>query len=114
MAARGHGEQVADDTLHELPDDGSTDWTTRLMAKRFGIGKDTVARIWKDDNPSPGSSRPSRSRATPISKRSWSTSSGSTWTLQNGRSCSVSTKRPRCKRSIAPSRRCRSAGRGVR
>jgi len=35
-------------TLEELPDDGSTRWTTRLMAERFGIGKDTVARIWRD------------------------------------------------------------------
>jgi len=40
-------------TLHESPDDGSTHWTTRLMAKRFGIGKDTVARIWKDHNLKP-------------------------------------------------------------
>src|SRR5271170_5698087 len=44
---------VVHDTLHELPDDGSTHWTTRLMAKRFGIGKDTVARIWKDHNLKP-------------------------------------------------------------
>lgn len=33
-------------TLHERPDDGSTHWTTRTLARRFGIGKDTVARIW--------------------------------------------------------------------
>ncbi len=44
---------VVHDTLHEVPDDGSTHWTTRLMAKRFGIGKDTVARIWKDHNLKP-------------------------------------------------------------
>jgi transposase len=44
---------VVHDTLHELPDDGSTHWTTRLMAKRFGIGKDTVARIWRDHNLKP-------------------------------------------------------------
>ena len=31
----------------ESPDDGSTHWTTRLMAARHGIGKDTVARIWR-------------------------------------------------------------------
>ncbi len=24
-------------------------WTTRLMAARPGLGKDTVARIWRDD-----------------------------------------------------------------
>jgi transposase len=39
---------VVHDTLHALPDDGSTHWTTRLMAARFGIGKDAVARIWRD------------------------------------------------------------------
>jgi len=39
---------VVHDTLHAKPDDGSTHWTTRLMAARYGIGKDTVARIWRD------------------------------------------------------------------
>jgi len=28
-------------------DDGSTQWSTRTMAVRHGIGKDTVARIWR-------------------------------------------------------------------
>ena len=44
---------VVHDTLHESPDDGSTHWSTRLMAERFGIGKDTVARIWRDHNLKP-------------------------------------------------------------
>ena len=35
-------------TLEEAPDDTSTHWTTRSMAERLGIGKDTVARIWRD------------------------------------------------------------------
>jgi transposase len=35
-------------TMHESPDDGSTHWTTRTLAKRLGIGKDTVARVWRD------------------------------------------------------------------
>ncbi len=39
---------VVADTLQNKPDDGSTHWTTRLMAARHGIGKDTVARIWRD------------------------------------------------------------------
>ena len=38
---------IVDDTLHSVPDDGSTAWTTRSMAARHGVGKDTVARIWK-------------------------------------------------------------------
>jgi transposase len=44
---------VVHDTLHAVPDDGSTHWTTRLMANRFGIGKDSVARIWRDHNLKP-------------------------------------------------------------
>ena len=40
-------------TLEETPEDGSTHWTTRMLAKRFGIGKDTVARIWSDHNLKP-------------------------------------------------------------
>jgi transposase len=35
-------------TLEEKPDDGSTHWTTRRLAERFGIGKDSVQRIWRD------------------------------------------------------------------
>ena len=44
----GTVEAVVSDTLHAKPDDGSTHWTTRLMAARHGIGKDSVARIWRD------------------------------------------------------------------
>jgi len=39
---------VVADTQRNRPDDGSTHWTTRLMAARHGIGKDSVARIWRD------------------------------------------------------------------
>jgi transposase len=39
---------VVHDTLHTVPDDDSTHWTTRLMAARFGVSKDAVARIWRD------------------------------------------------------------------
>ena len=46
--AEGTVAAVVHDTLHAKPDDGSTHWTTRLMAERHGIGKDTVARIWRD------------------------------------------------------------------
>jgi len=46
--AGGTVEAVVHDTLHARPDDGSTHWTTRLMAARHGIGKDSVARIWRD------------------------------------------------------------------
>ena len=35
-------------TMNELPDDGSTQWSTRTLATRLGVSKDTVARVWKD------------------------------------------------------------------
>lgn len=40
-------------TLEETPDDNSTHWTTRSLAKRFGIGNDTAARIWRDHHLKP-------------------------------------------------------------
>jgi transposase len=40
-------EGVVHDTLHVRPDDGATHWTTRTMGARYGLGKDTVARIWR-------------------------------------------------------------------
>ncbi len=43
-------EAIVDDTLHTVPDDGSTRWSTRSMAARHGVGKDTVARIWRARN----------------------------------------------------------------
>jgi transposase len=49
----GTVEAVVRDTLHATPDDGSTHWSTRLMAARHGIGKDAVARIWRDHNLKP-------------------------------------------------------------
>jgi hypothetical protein len=41
---------IVSDTLHTVPDDGSTAWTTRSMAARHGVGKDTVARVWRARN----------------------------------------------------------------
>ncbi|MEO9044182.1 MAG: hypothetical protein ABI352_04045 [Candidatus Dormibacter sp.] len=35
-------------TQHEKPADGSTHWTTRSLARKLGIGKDAIARIWAD------------------------------------------------------------------
>jgi transposase len=43
-------DAIVDDTLHAVPDDGSTAWSTRTMADRYGVGKDTVARIWRGRN----------------------------------------------------------------
>jgi transposase len=38
---------VVEVTLHEPPPGDEPQWSTRLMGERFGIGKDTVARIWR-------------------------------------------------------------------
>lgn len=46
-------EAIVDDTLHARPDDDSTHWSTRSMAERHGVGKDTVARIWRARNLKP-------------------------------------------------------------
>src|SRR6266571_193433 len=43
-------EAIVSDTLHTVPDDESTAWSTRTMGDRHGVGKDTVARIWKARN----------------------------------------------------------------
>jgi hypothetical protein len=40
-------DAIVDDTLYTVPDDGSTAWSTRTMGERHGVGKDTVARIWR-------------------------------------------------------------------
>jgi transposase len=44
----GKVAEVVRVTLNETPDDTSTHWTTRTLAKRLGVGKDTVARVWRD------------------------------------------------------------------
>jgi transposase len=38
---------VVEATRSETPPGDEPQWSTRLMAERFGIGKDTVARIWR-------------------------------------------------------------------
>ncbi|MGH3850947.1 MAG: IS630 family transposase, partial [Pseudonocardiaceae bacterium] len=40
-------------TQNEKPDDTSTHWSTRSLAGRFGIGKDSVARIWRNNKLKP-------------------------------------------------------------
>jgi len=39
-------EAIVHDTLHTTPPD-ATHWSTRSMAQHAGVGKDTVARIWR-------------------------------------------------------------------
>jgi transposase len=40
-------EAVVTDTRTSRPDDDSVRWSTRTLAEKHGIGKDTVARIWR-------------------------------------------------------------------
>jgi len=49
----GTVEEVLRLTHRELPADGSTQWSTRSMAARVGVGKDTIAKIWADHNLKP-------------------------------------------------------------
>ena len=43
-------DAIVADTLHTVPDDEATEWSCRTMGERHGVGKDTVARIWKARN----------------------------------------------------------------
>ena len=49
----GTVEEVLRLTREERPTDGSTHWSTRTMAARVGIGKDSVAKIWADHELTP-------------------------------------------------------------
>ena len=45
------GERVSEivaDTLLVEPPDGSACWSTRTMGERHGVGKDVVARVWRE------------------------------------------------------------------
>ncbi len=44
----GKVAEVVRITMNEKPDDTSTHWTTRSLARKVGISKDSVARIWRD------------------------------------------------------------------
>jgi len=53
---RGRKRQISDETIAEVvrvtcqedPPGNETQWSTRALAKRFGIGKDAIAKIWSD------------------------------------------------------------------
>ena len=49
----GTVEEVLRLTHTEKRVDGSTHWSTRTLAARVGIGKDAVAKIWRDHNLKP-------------------------------------------------------------
>jgi transposase len=46
-------EAIVADTRNTVPEDGSTQWSTRAMAVRHGVGKDFVAAVWRARNIKP-------------------------------------------------------------
>ena len=40
--------EIVSDTLHAEPPGGAACWSTRAMAARHGVGKDIVARVWRE------------------------------------------------------------------
>jgi len=38
---------IVADTIDTVPEDGSTAWSTRSLGDKYGVSKDTVARIWR-------------------------------------------------------------------
>jgi len=46
-------ERIVFDTQNTAPDDGAAAWSTRSMAARHGVSKDTVARIWRSHKMKP-------------------------------------------------------------
>ena len=39
---------IVSDTLHVEPPDGAVCWSTRALAQVHGVGKDIVARVWRE------------------------------------------------------------------
>ncbi|MEM9035686.1 MAG: helix-turn-helix domain-containing protein [Actinomycetota bacterium] len=68
---RGRRRSVSDETIaaivhdtNHLPPPGSaTTWSTRAMAARHGVSKDTIAKIWHQHGVAPGRSRQSTRRS---------------------------------------------------
>ncbi len=49
----GTAAEIMRVTLTESPDDTSTHWTTRTLAEHLGVGKDTIAGVWRNHNVKP-------------------------------------------------------------
>ncbi len=98
---------VVADTLHATPDDGSTHWTTRLMAERHGIGKDSVVRIWRDHNLKPWWVERFKVSNDPRFEEKLIDVVGVHLNPPGVRRCSVSTRKPRSRPWTAPSPACR-------
>lgn len=80
-AARTIGDDVVEaivvETLETAPQD-ATHWSTRALAAKHGISRQTVSEIWRAFGSSPGARTSSRSRRTLSSWKRPGTSSGCT------------------------------------
>ena len=111
--AEGTVAEVVRVTREETPDDTSTHWTTRSLADRFGIGKDTVARIWRDHHLKPWRVETFKLSNDPRFEDKLIDVVGLYMNPpERAAVFRASTKRPRSRRWTAPSPACRSSRAG--
>ena len=90
-------------TLESKPRD-ATHWSTRSLAKRVGLSRSSVARIWRAFGLRPHRSESFKLSTEPLLiEKVRDIVSGSTWTRLIARSCCAWTRSPRFKRWIARS-----------
>jgi len=94
-------------TQHETSDDTSTHWTTRTLGERMRIGKDIVARIWRNHNLKPWKVDTFKISNDPDFEEKLVDVVGLYLNPRRGRWCSASTRRRSARRWNAPSLRCR-------
>ena len=101
--------EVVRKTLEEKPRD-ATHWSTRSMARETGYAPSTIHRIWQAFSLQPHRSETFKLSADPyFVDKTRDIVEASTWTRRSTPWCSVWTRSPRFRRSIAPSRCCRCA-----
>ena len=103
----GTVEEVLRLTHKERPADGSTQWSTRTLAARLGIGKDAVAKIWADHNLKPWKVETFKVSNDPRFEEKLVDVVGLYLIRRRAPRCSASTRRPSARRWTVPSRRCR-------
>lgn len=74
----GTTERVLEATRSDTPPGGATHWTTRSMARHLGVGKDSVAQIWRDHGLKPWKVETFKISTDPKFEEKWSTWSVST------------------------------------
>jgi hypothetical protein len=94
-------------SCQEKPDDGGTHWTTRLLAKRFGLGKDTIAKVWADHNLKPRKVNTFKVSNDPNFETNLVDVVGLYMNPPKRAVVSASTRRPSARQWTAPSQACR-------